>query len=104
MFLLPRDADGTALGCGGLRALGDGVGEIKRMYVEPAARGTGVAIAVLRAVEERARRLGWTELRLETGDAQPDAIRCYTREGYTESPLFGVYAGSTISVCLARTL
>lgn len=104
VFLLARDADGTAVGCGGLRALGNGAGEIKRMYVDPAARGSGVAVAVLRALEGRARALGWRELKLETGDEQPDAIRFYTREGYTEIPLFGVYVGSTISVCLARTL
>lgn len=104
VFLLARDADGTALGCGALRALDGRTGEIKRMYVEPAARGTGVATAILRGLEDRARARGWTELRLETGTAQPDSIRFYLREGYREIPLFGVYVGSSISRCFARTL
>lgn len=104
VFVLARDTTGIALGCGGLRDLGGGVGEIKRMYVDPAARGTGVAVAILRALEDRARALGWTELRLETGDRQPDAIRFYSREGYTPFPLYGVYVGSTLSLCFARSL
>src|SRR5436190_2653383 len=81
VFLVARNADGTAVGCGGLRLLGPGSGEIKRMYVEPAARGTGVATALLRALEDHARDLGLTRLLLETGIEQPDAMRFYQREG-----------------------
>lgn len=72
--------------------------------VEPAARGSGVATAVLRALEEAARDRGWHTLRLETGTAQPDAIRFYEREGYHRILLFGVYIGSTLSVCYERSL
>jgi len=57
------------------------------MYVEPQARGTGVATAVLRALEQAAADRGWTTVKLETGPAQPDAIRFYEREGYRRSPL-----------------
>lgn len=74
------------------------------MYVPPAARGSGVAVAVLRALEEEARRLGVAEVVLETGTAQPDAVRFYEREGYRPIPLFGAYRDSTLSVCYARTL
>src|ERR1044072_38001 len=49
VFLRARDADGAAVGCGGLRLLGPGSGEVKRMYVQPAGRGTGGAAAPLRA-------------------------------------------------------
>lgn len=108
-FLVARDGSGTALGCGALRLLEPGSAggrraEIKRMYVEPAARGTGVAVAVLRGLEAEARALGVTELLLETGTGQPDAIRFYEREGYTVIPNYGPYVGSAISVCYARTL
>ncbi|NHC46869.1 GNAT family N-acetyltransferase [Motilibacter aurantiacus] len=104
VFLVARDEAGTALGCGGLRFLGPGSAEIKRMYVEPAARGTGVAVAVLRALENRARAAGVGRLLLETGTAQPDAIRFYEREGYQRIEPFGAYVGSEISVCYARDL
>ena len=74
------------------------------MYVVPEARGTGVARAVLTALEDAARRRGWTTLRLETGTLQPDAQRFYRRAGYHEIPLFGSYVGSDLSVCFERRL
>ncbi len=74
------------------------------MYVVPAGRGSGVATAILRALEAAAKERGWTALRLETGFAQPDAIRFYQREGYREIPLYGKYVGSEISVCFERVL
>lgn len=109
VFLVARDTDGTPLACGGLRLLADdvlgpGVVEVKRMYAAPEARGTGVAAAVLRALEDEARRLGAPRLVLETGPAQPDAIRFYRREGYEPIPLFGAYVGSDVSVCFGRSL
>lgn len=104
VFLMARDESGTALGCGGLRLLGPGSGEVKRMYVEPSVRGSGVAAALLRALEEHARGLGITRLLLETGTAQPDAIRFYQREGYEPIEAYGPYAGEPLSRCFARDL
>ncbi|NEA53322.1 GNAT family N-acetyltransferase [Streptomyces sp. SID13666] len=103
-FFMAREDDGTAVGCGGLRHLGDGVGEVKRMYVAPAWRGSGIALRILRALEDWARERGWTSLRLETGDAQPDAVRFYTRAGYERIPNFGAYAGTESSLCFERLL
>jgi GNAT superfamily N-acetyltransferase len=93
VVLVARDDDGTALGCGALRALGDGVAEVKRMYVVPAARGRGVSRAVLGALEDAARERGWTTLRLETGPRQPEAIGLYTSAGYGPVEAFGAYVG-----------
>ncbi|SDD36737.1 Acetyltransferase (GNAT) family protein [Glycomyces harbinensis] len=74
------------------------------MYVIPQSRGSGVAAAILAALEDAARERGWTTVRLETGDAQPEAIRFYEREGYRRIPLFGHYAGSAISLCYEKPL
>ncbi|MGY1724061.1 GNAT family N-acetyltransferase [Blastococcus sp. SYSU DS0533] len=93
VVLLARDDDGTALGCGALRALGDGVAEVKRMYVVPAARGRGVSKAVLAALEDAARGCGWTTLRLETGPLQPEAVGLYAGAGYRPTAAFGDYVG-----------
>jgi ribosomal protein S18 acetylase RimI-like enzyme len=93
VVVLARDDDGTALGCGALRALGDDAVEVKRMYVAPAARGRGVAKAVLAALEAAARERGWTTLRLETGPLQPEAVGLYRGAGYREIGAFGDYAG-----------
>ncbi|MFC4493497.1 GNAT family N-acetyltransferase [Streptomyces ovatisporus] len=102
------DGDGEygarAVGCGGVRDLGDGVGEIKRMYVDPPWRGSGTALLLLRALEDWAREQGWRSLRLETGDRQPDAVRFYTRSGYERIPNFGAYAGLERSWCFERSL
>ncbi|MFI5889321.1 GNAT family N-acetyltransferase [Actinoplanes sp. NPDC051513] len=104
VFVIAVSPDGRAVGCGALRRLDEASAEVKRMYVEPASRGSGVAAALLRALEEKARDRGWTTLRLETGPAQPDAIRFYEREGYRPIPLYGVYVGSDLSLCYERAL
>ncbi len=95
---------GEALGCGALRRLDDRSAEVKRMYVSPASRGSGVATAILRALEAAAKQRGWSTVRLETGTAQPEAIRFYEREGYREIPLYGKYVGSPISKCYERVV
>lgn len=85
--------DGVAVGCGGWRSLdgGDEVAEIKRMYVAPAARGRGVAMAILRALEDSARRAGRKRVALETGTLQPEAIALYRKAGYLPIEHFGYY-------------
>ena len=93
VVLVARDDDGTAIGCGALRGLGAGVGELKRMYVVPDARGRGVASALLSALEGEARRLGWRTLCLETGPRQPEAVALYTGAGYRPTEAFGAYVG-----------
>ncbi|WP_159945210.1 MULTISPECIES: GNAT family N-acetyltransferase [unclassified Nocardiopsis] len=104
VFVVARDAEGAAVGCGGLRELGDAAGEVKRMYVRPERRGSGAAALVLAALEDRARERGWKCLRLETGDRQPDAVRFYTRSGYAPIPPFGAYADCPSSLCFEKVL
>ncbi len=94
VVLVARSEDGTAVGCGALRHLGDDVAEVKRMYVVPAARGRGVSKALLAGLEEAARSCGWTTLRLETGPRQPEAVGLYERAGYRPIPAFGAYVGA----------
>ena len=92
VVLVARDAGGEAVGGGALRPLEDGVAEIKRMYVVPAARGRGVSKVVLAGLEAAARDRGWTTLRLETGPRQPEAIALYEGAGYRPIAAFGPYA------------
>jgi len=104
LFLVAVDGTGRPIGCGALRRLGRSSAEVKRMYVTPESRGSGVAAGLLRALEEAARERGWATLRLETGPAQPEAMRFYERAGYRQIPLFGAYVGSDLSVCYERVL
>jgi putative acetyltransferase len=83
--------DGAAVACGGV-ALFDDYAEVKRMYTRPAARGRGVAKAVMRRLEEEARLSGKTLLRLETGHFQPEAVGLYRRAGFISCGPFGHYA------------
>lgn len=102
-FLVAWRGD-EALGCGGLRQLEPGVGEIKRMYVSPAARRTGVARTVLTELERTASALGYTHLKLETGVKQPEAMELYASTGYQQIEPYGIYKDSPMSRCYAKDL
>jgi GNAT superfamily N-acetyltransferase len=78
--------EGEPVAGGGLRRLGDGVAEIKRMYVRPGARSRGVAAALLAALESTARSLGYATVRLDTGPKQVHAQRLYRAAGYVDVP------------------
>ena len=76
--------DGEPVGCGGLRTLAPGIGEIKRMFVVGRARGSGVGRALLHALERRARDAGLERVRLLTTPALREACALYAAEGYAE--------------------
>ena len=78
--------------------------ELKRMYVVPAHRGTGVAGVLLVAAEAAGVAAGARHLLLHTGDRQPDAVRRYERSGYRHVPVFPPYQEQDWSVCLAKVL
>ena len=80
--------DGVAICCGGIKRLDAEACEIKRMYVIPQARGRGVARILLTALEDRARELGYTIARLDTGPKQPDSQHLYESAGYVTIPNF----------------
>jgi putative acetyltransferase len=82
--------DGEAMGCGGV-ALFDDYAEVKRMYTRPAARGRGLAKALLQRIEDEAREAGATVLRLETGPLQTEAIGLYQLMGFAQCRAFGPY-------------
>lgn len=73
---------GRAVAGGGVKRLDDDACEIKRMYVARDARGRGVGRALLAALEDLARDLGYAVARLDTGAEQPGARRMYERAGY----------------------
>jgi GNAT superfamily N-acetyltransferase len=102
-FVIAR-IDGRPAGCGAVRFLEPGVGEVKRMYVRPAARRSGVAQAVLAVLESTARERGIHTLRLETGARQPEANALYEKNGYRLIPCFGEYVHDPMSVCYEKSL
>lgn len=89
-FLVARNDAGEALGCVALREYDD-FAEIKRMYVDEAARGLGIAKALLKAAHELALAKGFDLIRLETGDRQTAAIGLYEQAGYRPCGAYGDY-------------
>ena len=84
------------LGCVVLKQLQDEAslehyGEIKRLFVDPAARGRGLAMRLMAQLEAHARASGIGVLRLETGIAQPEALGLYRRLGFVPRGPFGDY-------------
>jgi len=102
-FWLARDGD-RPLGCVALKRLPDSDGELKRMYVRPAARGSGLGCRLLGTVEAEARSLGLRRILLETGTDQPEAIRLYRAAGYLPCEPWGDYRADPLNLYLARTL
>ena len=92
------------IGCGAVRKIEEGVGELKRMYVCLEERCRGVGRAILDALEQEARKLRIKRLVLETGIRNPEAIAMYERAGFSRIPAFGEYIGSPVSVCMAKDL
>jgi len=101
-FFVAREGD-VLMGTGAV-AQKDGYGEVKSMFTSAAARGRGVAAAILRALEDHARSLDLTELRLETAHALDAAVRLYERHGFQRCGLFGDYVPNTTSVFMSKTL
>ena len=76
--------DGVPVACGGVRFAGDGIGELTRVYVAAAARGTGAGAGLLAHLEALAVGAGLSQLRLTVRSDLVEARRLYARSGYLE--------------------
>jgi len=111
-FVAMRDDEPVAMGGWRLRPDLDATvdldatraAEVKRMYVAPTARRTGLARLVLRRLEDSAREDGCDLLVLETGMAQPEAIELYESSGYVSVTPFGFYKDSPTARYYGRRL
>jgi putative acetyltransferase len=100
-FLVARDGQGKALATGAL-VLHDDWAEIKRMWVEEAARGRGIGREILNALMAVAGHAGIETLRLETGVASDAALALYERTGFKRRPPFADYRPDPLSVFMER--
>lgn len=101
-FFVARDG-AQVLGTGAL-AEAAGYGEVKSMFTAPAARGRGVAAALLRRIEDHARALRLPLLRLESGAALAAAVRLYERQGFARCAVFGDYRPNATSLYMEKRL
>ncbi len=79
-FLLMR-SEASVIGCGAVRTLAPGPGEIKRMWIEPGQRGRGFASQLFGALEAASLELGHEHVRLDTNGALREAIGLYAARG-----------------------
>jgi GNAT superfamily N-acetyltransferase len=97
-------ADEEPVACGGWRQQGDGIAEIKRMYVVPSARRRGFSRIVLATLEQGAQRAGYRQAWLETGTEQPEALGLYESAGYLPIAAYGEFRHDRRSRCFAKDL
>lgn len=98
--------DGVLLGCGALKQLEPGHGEIKSMRTADAALGRGVGKALLDHIIATARSEGMTRLSLETGSTEQFAAanRLYEREGFDRTGPFGGYADTAFTRFFTKSI
>lgn len=93
---------GRAVAMGGVRRLDERTVEIKRMYVHPEVRGSGLSRLVLARLEQAAADVGAARVVLETGSKQPEAMRLYETSGYARIDGYGHYKCEPLSVSFAK--
>jgi GNAT superfamily N-acetyltransferase len=102
-FLIAR-LEGWPVGCAALRPLGAEAAEVKRLYVTPPVRRRGIARLLLAELEAQAARFGFTTLRLETGNRQPEAIGLYESTGFRRIAPYGSYVEDPLSICFEKAV
>jgi GNAT superfamily N-acetyltransferase len=80
-LLLARDGD-EPVGCVGLRPIGDGVCEMKRLFVRPASRGRGIGRLLAERIIAEARAIGYERMRLDTLPEMREARGIYEQFGF----------------------
>ena len=96
--------DGEIVGCCALVEAGDGTAEIKRMFVDPQARGLKIGKLMLEALVELGRQRGVKAIRLETGISQPEAIGLYHKAGFEDIEPFLPYKPDPLSMFMELKL
>lgn len=78
------ELDQKVIGMGGIRWLSPGIAEVKRLYICPANRGTGLGVALLERLLTDARTFGYQRVRLDTAPFMSAAHRLYEAAGFVD--------------------
>lgn len=92
------------VGCGAFKPYDEESVEVKRMYLKPEKRGSGIASDILNALENWAKEIGNKRIVLETGKRQVEAVKFYHKSGYHRIPNYGQYINMDNSCCFEKDL
>ncbi|KAB7893296.1 GNAT family N-acetyltransferase [Rouxiella sp. S1S-2] len=102
LWVLARNKEGEAIGCGAIRPLTQDIAELKRMFADRSSPGIGNAL--LTFLETSAKSMGYTELWLETRHVNHRAVNFYRKNGYVSIENYGPYKGRDEAVCFSKKL
>ncbi|ENN7015026.1 GNAT family N-acetyltransferase [Enterobacter ludwigii] len=102
LWVLAKNAQGNAIGCGAIRPLTQHIAELKRMFSDRSMPGVGSAL--LTFLETSAKQMGYRELKLETRHINHRAVGFYEKNGYARIENYGPYIGREEAVCFSKTL
>lgn len=103
-WVVAYDGAGEPIGCGGLRTLQPGVGEIKRMFVAETARRNGLGRRLLRELEQRAATAGLERVRVLTTTVLREACVLYLADGYATIRVDEPGGGYPVEIWMEKTL
>lgn len=102
VFIIARNINGNAVGCGALRMIDDYTAEVKRMYAKES--GQGIGSKMLSYLERKALEMGYTTLKLETRLMNERAVAFYESMGYYRISNYGNYINRPEAVCFEKIL
>ena len=102
--VLIAEADGIAVGCGGLKMYSRNAIEIKRLWVDKEYRGKHIATEIMERLEDRAEREGCTRLILQTRPSMEEAISLYTKRGYKQIDNYPPYDKLEGAICFEKCI
>ncbi len=100
LFIIARNENNKAVGCGAIRSISEEIAEIKRMY----SKEKGVGKAILKYLETKAFEFGYKEVRLETRRVNEYAVSFYLKNGFQQIPNYGKYVDRPEAVCFSKIL
>jgi GNAT superfamily N-acetyltransferase len=102
VFVVAYNDELEAVGCGAIRQIDDTTAEVKRMFAKT--KGDGVGTEILNYLENKAKGLGYSALRLETRLINKRAVAFYEKRGYSCIPNYGKYVNRPEAVCFEKVI